>query len=98
MKFVQIIEINTKNMDEIQKLDKEWEAATEGKRTATRAVVCKDRDKADRYFVIVEFPSYEDAQKNNDLPETAAFAEKQMKFAEGPPSFYNLDVIDEPLS
>ena len=69
MKFVQIIEMNTKKIEEIQKLDKEWEAATEGKRTATRALVCKDRDNADRYFVIVEFPSYEDAQKNNDLPE-----------------------------
>ena len=95
MKFVQIIEINTKNMDEIQKLDKEWEAATEGKRTATRAVICKDRDKADRYLVIVEFPSYEDAQKNNDLPETAAFAEKQMPLLDGAPTFFDLDVIED---
>ena len=95
MKFVQIIEIKTKKMDEIQKLDKEYEAAVGDRATNTRALICKDRDNADRYFVIVEFPSWEDAQKNNDLPETAAFAEKQAKFVDAPPTFYNLDVIEE---
>ena len=95
MKFVQIIEMKTKKIDEIQKLATEYDMATKGRATDTRALVCKDRDNADRYFVIVEFPSWEDAQKNNDLPETQQFAEKQMKLVDGPPTFYNLDVIDE---
>jgi quinol monooxygenase YgiN len=97
MKFVQIIEMKTKKIDEIQKLDQEWEAATEGKRTAERAVICQDRDDPERYFVVVQFPSYEAAQQNNELPETQEFAQKQMAFADGPPKFYNLDVIDERL-
>ncbi len=29
------------------------------------------------------------------LPETAAFAEKQMSLLDGPPTFYDLDVVDE---
>jgi quinol monooxygenase YgiN len=97
VKFVQVIEFKTKKIDEIQKLDQEWEAATKGKRTAERVVVCQDRDNPGRYFVIAQFPSYEAAQKNNELPETQEFAQKQMALADGPPTFYNLDVIDEPL-
>ena len=42
-------------------------------------------------MTIVEFPSYEEAMKNNELPETAAVAAMQ-KLADGPPTFYNLDL------
>jgi quinol monooxygenase YgiN len=94
MGFVQIIEIKSTKIDQIQQLDKEWQAATEGKRTATRALVTKDRDRPDTYLVIVEFPSYEAAQANNALPETAAFAEKINALADSQ-TFLNLDVMDE---
>ena len=94
MGFVQIIEMTTTEIDQIQKLDKDWQSATEGKRTATRAIVTKDRDKPDTYLVIVEFPSYEAAQKNNDLPETAKFAEKMAGLAQNQ-SFRNLDVVED---
>ena len=92
--FIQIIEMNTNKIDEIRKLDEEWRAATEGKRTSMRATIAVDRDDLKRHFVIVEFPSYEAAQQNDALPETQEFAQKQMAFADGPPTFYNLDVID----
>lgn len=93
-KFVQIIQFNTSKIDEVRKLDEEWKAATEGKRTATRVTVASDRDNPDRHFVIAEFPSYEAAMKNNALPETAEFAGKQQALSDGPPTFYNLDVIE----
>ena len=41
---------------------------------------------------IVEFPSYEDAMANSELPETAAFAEKLRKLCASPMRFPNLDV------
>ena len=94
-KFVQIIEFETDDIEASMKLDQEYLAATEGKRTDVHSLTCADRDNKGRYFVIVEFPSYEDAQKNNDLPETKASAEQQMKLAKGEPKFYNLDVLDE---
>jgi quinol monooxygenase YgiN len=94
MGFVQIIEVKTSNIDQIQKLDKEWQAATEGKRTATRALVTQDRDNPGTYLIIVEFPSYEAAQANNDLPETASFAGQIAGLAESQ-SFRNLDVVDD---
>jgi quinol monooxygenase YgiN len=93
MTFVQIIEFKTSKIDEVRKLEREWQAATEGKRTATRGMICEDRDNRGRYFVIAEFPSYEAAMKNSDLPETSEFAQKQMALADGPPTFYNLDVL-----
>ena len=92
--FIQIIEMNTSKIDEIRKLDEEWKAATEGKRTATRVTIAVDRDDRKRHFIIVEFASAEDAAKNDALPETQAFAQKQMALVDGPPTFYNLDVIE----
>jgi quinol monooxygenase YgiN len=93
MGFVQIIEITTSNIDQIQKLDKEWQAATKGKRTATRATITQDRDKANTYLIVVEFPSYAAAQANNELAETADFAKQIEALADGQ-TFRNLDVIE----
>ena len=77
--FVQIIEMKTSRYDEVDKLTDEWRAQTQGRRATGRAMVTKDRDKPNTYVVVVEFPSYEAAMKNNDLPETAQFAEKMKR-------------------
>ena len=93
MGFVQIIEYHTSKQDEVRKVDEEWIAATEGKRSAGRAMNCQDRNDPTRYFQIVEFPSYEAAMKNSELPETAAMAEKMGALCDGPPIFYDLDLM-----
>jgi quinol monooxygenase YgiN len=93
MGFVQIIEITTSNIDQIQKLDKEWQAATAGKRTATRAMITQDRDKPNTYLIVVEFPSYDAAQANNALAETADFAQQIEALADSQ-TFRNLDVVE----
>jgi hypothetical protein len=92
MGFVQIVEYTTSRTDEIEKLINDWRAATEGKRKTARALVCKDRDRANHYYTIVEFSSYEDAMKNSSLPETAQMAEQMAKLCDGPPTFLNLDL------
>ena len=46
-------------------------------------------------MIVVFFDSYESAMENSNLPETAEFAEKQMTLLEGPPTFLDLDVIDD---
>ena len=76
MQFIQIIEFTTTRFDEVEALMNEWVTKTEGKRKARRATVTADRDKANTYVQIVEFPSYEEAMANSNLPETAGFAEK----------------------
>jgi hypothetical protein len=95
MAFVQIIEFRTSQSEEMQKVADEWEKATEGKRLARRRVLCEDRDQPGRYLNIVFFNSYEDAMQNSSLPETDEFSTKMMGFAEGPPTFYNLDVVED---
>jgi hypothetical protein len=93
--FVQIIEVTTTRPPEIEALMDNWLAATEGRRSAHRSLLTKDRDRPDTYVQVVEFPSYEEAMANSNLPETSAFAEQLAKLCDRPPSFRNLDVVRE---
>jgi hypothetical protein len=95
MKFVQILEFKTTNLDAVLELDARWQKATEGKRTVTSVMKTLDRDKPETYLWIIEFPSYEAAMRNNDLAETQDISKEMMKLAEGAPSFRNLDVMEE---
>ncbi len=93
MAFVQVIEVTTTKVPEIEELMDEWLAATEGRRSARRSLLTRDRDRADTYVQVVEFPSYEAAMANSALPETAAFAEKLTALCTSGPTFRNLDVV-----
>jgi hypothetical protein len=95
VKFVQIIEFQTSRVDEIMALDEKWVKATEGKRTATTMTVTQDRDRPGTYVWMIEFPSYEAAMRNNDLPETQQISGDMMKLADGPTTFRNLDVMEQ---
>jgi len=94
MAFIQIMEMRTKNVDEIMKLDQEWELATEGKRTLRRAIVGRDRNDPERHVIIAFFDDYESAMQNSNLPETQEFARKQSALAEAV-QFIDLEVIDD---
>jgi quinol monooxygenase YgiN len=95
MKFVQLIEFKTGDIDAFNRTLDEWLAKTSGVRTPTRAIQGRDRD-SDRTFVhIVEFPSYEAAMENSNRPETAEFAAQLAKLCDSPPTFRNLDVTRE---
>ncbi|WP_245568624.1 cupin domain-containing protein [Nocardia concava] len=94
-RFVQAIEFKTTHIDEFnEKLDA-WLAATAGKRTALHSMETKDRDRADTYLQMVEFPSYAEAMQNSDLPETTRFAEEMAELCDGPAIFRNLDLLRE---
>ena len=66
-----------------------------GERKAGRSILCEDRDNPGRYLQIVFFESYEAAMENSAMPETDALSRKMMTFAEGPATFYNLNVIND---
>lgn len=95
MSFIQIIECHTSHFDEIQALDREWEKATEGRRTLQRSIVARDRNDPTRHLIFAFFDSAEAAKKNSDLPETTQFAEKMAKLTDGPMQFSDLDIVDE---
>jgi quinol monooxygenase YgiN len=90
--FVQIIEFETDKLDEFRRLQQELEA--EGNQRFTTAVMAQDRDKPNTYVMLVEFPSYEAAEANNNDPRVQAFAAKMSQLASTKATFHNLDVID----
>jgi hypothetical protein len=92
VRFIQIIEFTTSRADELDALLDEWLEKTQGKRTATRGVEARDRDRPDTYVQIIEFPSFEEAMANSELPETAEVASRLTELCDGPPTFRNLDV------
>ena len=95
MAFIQIIDFRTSKFEEGKKLVEEYRAKTQGKRTATGGILCKDRDQADRYLNLVFFDSYESAMENSNMPETGELAQKLAALTDGTPNFVNLDVIEE---
>ncbi|GGO50584.1 hypothetical protein GCM10012287_30640 [Streptomyces daqingensis] len=95
MTFVQIIEYETSRADELEDTFDEWLAASEGKRTVLQELHTRDREKPGHYVDIVEFPSYEAAMRNNELPETQHVAERMRSLCDGEPRFINLEVARE---
>ena len=91
--YLQIIEVHTDRFDDLEDLHDRWLAETVGERTVLQEWVCRDRDRDDTYVVIVEFPSADAAQVNNDLPATGRIAEGMAKLAKGEPVFRNLDLV-----
>ncbi|HET7173808.1 MAG TPA: hypothetical protein VFI30_05985 [Nocardioidaceae bacterium] len=93
MPFIQIIEYQTSRIEEVHAMLDSWLQSTQGKRAATRGVLTQDRDAPKTYVQIVEFPSYEEAMANSNLPETSEFAAKFGSLCDRPPTFRNLDVL-----
>lgn len=95
MKFIQIIDYRTSRFDEASALVDEWVEQTGGRRTVLEGYTGRDREDQQRHVDVIVFPSYEDAMRNNDLPETRAMAEQFTKLCDGEPVFLNLDVVRE---
>ena len=95
MAFVQIMEITTSKYDALADLDRQWRAATEGKRTLRREVVARDRNNPDRFIVLAFFDSYESAMENSNLPETQEFSARFDEFTDGPVIFQDFDIIED---
>ncbi|WP_274561409.1 ester cyclase [Streptomyces spiramyceticus] len=99
MKFVQIVDYKTQRFDGMNQLMDRWVEQTKGKRTATHSLIGKDRADGSHFVEIVEFPSYEEAMKNSQLPETDQIFQEMVALCDGMPSFTDLDVVrDEQLN
>ncbi len=93
MGFTQIIEFETDDIDAFNEEVDRWFQESADFRTATRVMLCEDRDKPGTYVHIVEFPSYEAAMKNSNDPRTQEFGERLTKLTSGNRRFRNLDVV-----
>ena len=89
-RFVQIIEMKTSRIDEVDAL------VAERRGSATmpmeRAILTADRDRPGYYLSILEFDSYEEAMENSQKAETGELASRMAALMDEPPKFYNLDV------
>jgi hypothetical protein len=92
--FVQIIQIQTSRIDEVDRLGKEiQQRLDDGNPSAPRrAILTEDRDRPGHYVHIVEFASFEAAMENSKRPEVGEFARRMAELCDAPPSFSNLDV------
>ncbi|MET7382806.1 ester cyclase [Streptomyces sp. NPDC005526] len=98
MTFVQLIECRTSRFDEMNRLMDAWVEQTRGRRTATHDLVGRDRSDTSHIVEIVEFPSYEEAMRNSELPETGRIFQDLVALCDEEPTFTDLDVVrDEPL-
>ncbi|MBA2698499.1 MAG: hypothetical protein H0U61_06960 [Nocardioidaceae bacterium] len=90
--FVQIIEFQSSRLDDLKKLVEE--RREQGPGSALRGTITADRDRPGTYLNIVEFESAEAAAENSNRPETQEMAAKMAELCDGPPKFYNLDLIE----
>jgi len=93
MHFMQIIEISTDRIDDLTRLEDEWRVAGRGRRTGIADWLCADRSRAERYFSVNLFPSYDAAVANGALPETDALAAQAMQI--GAATFHDCDVVQD---
>lgn len=96
MKFAQIIDFQTEHIDEMREAMRQFEqqAASEDRDAKPRhRMVLQDRDHPNRYLVVVEFDSYEEAMKNSARADTTALSEK-MGAMTSARDFINCDVLD----
>lgn len=95
MKFAQIIEFRTSQIDAFNASLDAWVTSTEGNRIPHHAVLSRERDADDRYLLTVEFSSHDQGMENSNRPSTAQFAAFLAGICDGPPTFRNLDVLRE---
>ncbi|MGQ0843929.1 MAG: hypothetical protein ACT4QF_07315 [Sporichthyaceae bacterium] len=93
--FIQVVSYTSSRIEEIREAGQKF-GATEASTGSgpTRVLVTANRDEPNRYATLVEFPSFEVAMENSQRPETGEFAATMGAMCDGPPTFYNLDVIE----
>jgi hypothetical protein len=94
--FLQIIEYQTSNIDEVAAMGTEFReqmAKIESGPKPLGGTITADRDRAGYFLSFVEFDSYEAAMEASNRPETQEFFGRLSQLMDGPPKFYNLEVV-----
>lgn len=91
--FIQIMEFDTKKPKEIMALLDEWRAHTMGENPVSHDMMGRCHDRPSHYVAVMEFSSYEEAKRNNQMEETERFAKRMAELCDGPIVFGDYDVI-----
>jgi hypothetical protein len=93
MTFVQIIDFETERIDEMRELVRQADTRAAGRTGGpTHRLVLRDRNTPNRYLVVIEFESFEEAMRNSSDPETSTMTERLAALCTRPPSFTDCDV------
>ncbi len=84
--FMQIIEMQTSRIDEVEALIRELRDRLDdgGSSAPRRGTMTADRDREGFYLSVVEFDSYEAAMENSDRPEVGEYAARLAKLCDAP--------------
>lgn len=98
MRFTQIVDFRTKQLDEVLAMQQEWQNNPDNSAYNVDVQFAQDRDDSEHCMVLITFDSYEQAMENSQRPSTSEFSSRMMKLSEGEPRFVNLDVLREESS
>lgn len=91
MAFTQVLTIDGAEEQALHEHVSNWDQEQSGVAPGyLGARVLADEDNRGRYLVEVDFSSKESADRNNERPETQAWAEKLRELADGEISYRNL--------
>lgn len=91
MSFTQILTVDGADEQALHDHVAGWDAEQAGVAPGyLGARVLADTDQSGRYLIEVDFSSEEEAHRNDDRPETAAWAEKLRGLVDSEPAYRNL--------
>ena len=94
MDFIQIVEFQTDDIDEVVKAAQSV-PIPDGVPAPRSVTVVRDRDRAGTYATILRFESYDAAMQHSESDATHERVAKIGPLMTGEMRFYNLDVVDE---
>jgi len=92
--FIQVIQGKSSKREEVRQLSDSWVSENGGGAPGWLGGTYGFTDNDD-FFAVVRFESREKATENSQRPETDEFAGRMAALCDGPPSFYNLDIVQE---
>ncbi len=93
MSFTQVMTVRTNDADRLQQMLAGWHDEQYGTAPGYQgARLLSDREQPDRWLVEVDFSSREEAQRNNDRPETESWAQGIRELAEGEPEYHDYEL------
>ncbi|MEX2550187.1 MAG: hypothetical protein WD638_08160 [Nitriliruptoraceae bacterium] len=94
MSFTQMMTVRTSDPQQLASLLEEWHRDQHDAAPGYEgARLLADREHDDRFVIAVDFASPGDAQRNNDRPETKAWAEKLQAATDGQPEYHDFEVV-----
>lgn len=94
VRYVQTMSVQAGDPEALEQLLTTWHEAEAGIAPGyIGSRLLADRDHPGRYMILVDFSSAEEAEKNNDRPETQEWAAKLGALIESDAAFGNFDEV-----